>query len=176
MAKGLTRSSSWSRPTRANGGQHRSCRLRPPSELSATSIALHLLALLSGLLPPLLVFFDAMLMHYHIHELHLDPRYGLLISSSAFLQEAFLGIPPTVVLLWTFFSLEMTTPDQCSGCVSFQAADVMAGECIDMDIDHFVECFRREWFFVDAGQYNPLLLTRVFADSAELQMGARATH
>ncbi|KAE8775297.1 hypothetical protein D1007_52239 [Hordeum vulgare] len=127
----------------------------PRTELSATSIALHLPGLFSGLLPPFGEFFDVMLTHYHIHALHLDPRSVLLLSSFAFMCEAFLGILPSMALPRHFLSLQLTAPDPRSGCVSLQAADTTAGECIDMEINHFAEGFTRQWVFVDAEQYNP---------------------
>ncbi|KAE8817963.1 retrotransposon protein [Hordeum vulgare] len=83
----------------------------PFAELSATSITLHLLALFSGLLPPFSEFLDVVHAHYQIHALHLDPRSVLLVSSFAFLCEAFLGVPSLVALLQQFFSLQLPTPD-----------------------------------------------------------------
>ncbi|KAE8787524.1 hypothetical protein D1007_38523 [Hordeum vulgare] len=104
----------------------------PPCRVVATSIPLHLLSLFSGLLPQFLEFFDTVLTHTQIHALHLDPRYVLLLSSFAFLYEAFLGVPPSVALLRHFLSLLLTALDQHSGCVSFQVADSTTGESIDM--------------------------------------------
>ncbi|KAE8803454.1 hypothetical protein D1007_20682 [Hordeum vulgare] len=83
-----------------------------------------------------------MLTHYQIHVLHLDLGFVLLLSSFAFLREAFLGVPPSVVLFRHFLSLQLTAPDQRSRCVSLQVADAMVGECIDMEIHHFAEGFR----------------------------------
>ncbi|KAE8812627.1 hypothetical protein D1007_10326 [Hordeum vulgare] len=134
----------------------------PLAELSATSVALHLPVLFSDPLPPFLEFFNTVLAHYQIHVLHLDLRSTLPLSSFTFRCEKFLSIPPSVALLPHFFSLHMTTPDHRSGCASLQADDATTGECIDMEIDHFGEGFTRQWVVVDAGRYNPLLLTRPF--------------
>ncbi|KAE8785822.1 erythrocyte binding protein-like [Hordeum vulgare] len=89
----------------------------PTTELSATAIALHVLTLFSGLLPPFSEFFDVVLEHYQIHALHIDPESVLLLLSFAFLSEAFLGVPPLVALLRHFFSLQLTMPDQRSECM-----------------------------------------------------------
>ncbi|KAI5021708.1 hypothetical protein ZWY2020_058438 [Hordeum vulgare] len=83
----------------------------PLAELSATSVALHLPALFSVLLPSFSEFFNDVLTHYHIHALHLDLRSILLLLSFAVLCEAFLGIPPSMALLRHFFSLQQTVPD-----------------------------------------------------------------
>ncbi|KAE8774441.1 hypothetical protein D1007_53216 [Hordeum vulgare] len=94
-----------------------------------------------------------------IHALHLDPRSILLLSSFAFLWEASLGVPPSVVLLRHFFSVRLTAPDKRYGCASFHVMDAMVGECIDMEISLFAEGFRREWVFLNQGRYIPLLIT-----------------
>ncbi|KAE8807509.1 hypothetical protein D1007_16302 [Hordeum vulgare] len=100
----------------------------PPTEMSATSVPLNLAALFFGLLPPFSKFFDTMLTHYPIHALHLDLRSILLLSSFAFLCEVYLGVPPSMALLWHFFSLQLTVPNHRSGCMSLHVADVMAEE------------------------------------------------
>ncbi|KAE8766508.1 hypothetical protein D1007_62260 [Hordeum vulgare] len=120
----------------------------PLAELSTTSIALHLPTLFFGLLPTFSEFFSVVLTHYQIHVLYLDPRFILILSFFAFLCEALLGIPPLMVL---FRTLQLTAPNQPSGCASFQAVVAIAGECIDMKIDHFTEGFRRKWVYVDMG-------------------------
>ncbi|KAE8816065.1 hypothetical protein D1007_06386 [Hordeum vulgare] len=131
----------------------------PLVEVSATSIALHLRALFSGLLPQFSEFFNAVLAHYRIDALHLHPRYVLLLSSFSFLCEDFLGVPPSVSLFQHFFSPRLTAPDQRSGCATLRAMVGTAGGCINMKINHFVEGFRRQWVFVDAGQVSIPLLT-----------------
>ncbi|KAE8798546.1 hypothetical protein D1007_26222 [Hordeum vulgare] len=131
----------------------------PIAELTATSITLHLFTLFTGLLPPFSDFFNFVLTHYQIHGLHLDTRSFLLLSSFAFLCEAFLGVPPLVALLQHLFTLRLTASDQCSGCVSLQAVEATQGECIDMRINHTAEGFMRQWVYVEAGQHNRLLPT-----------------
>lgn len=67
---------------------------RPLAELEATTIAIHLPAIISGLLPPFSDFLDAVLTHYQVHALYLDPKSVLLLSAFAFLCEAFMGVAP----------------------------------------------------------------------------------
>ena len=68
-----------------------------------------------------------MLAHYQIHMLHHDPQSVTLLAVFAFVCEAMVGIPPSVALPCHFFSLRLTDPSQCSGCVSFQAMAATAG-------------------------------------------------
>lgn len=62
-----------------------------------------------------------------------------------------MGVAPSVALLRHYFSLRMTAADQCSGCVSLQAAGATAGDGIDMEINHEAEGFRWQWVYVGAG-------------------------
>ena len=75
-----------------------------------------------------------MLEHYQIHMLHLDPQSVTLLAVFAFVCEAMAGIAPSVALLRHFFSLHLADPQQCSGCVSFQAVAATAGEGIDFEL------------------------------------------
>jgi hypothetical protein len=77
------------------------------ADMEATKIPLHIHALLAGLLPPFSDFFNAVLSHYQIHALHLDPGSIILLSAFAFLCKAFVGITPSVALLRHFFSLHL---------------------------------------------------------------------
>ena len=67
------------------------------------------------------------------------------------------GIAPSVALLRHFFSLHLADPQQCSGCVSFQAVAATAGEGIDFELPPSTSEFRIRWVFVDAGVLSPLL-------------------
>ena len=75
--------------------------------MSATEIPIHLHALLAGLIPSFSPFFNAMMSHYQIHLLHLDPRSIILLAVFAFLCEAMVGIAPSVALFRHFFSLNL---------------------------------------------------------------------
>ncbi|KAE8804836.1 hypothetical protein D1007_19070 [Hordeum vulgare] len=70
----------------------------PLAELTTTSVALLPPALVSRLLPPFSEFFNVLLTHFHIDAMYLDQRTVPLLSSFAFLYEAFLGVP----LRWHF--------------------------------------------------------------------------
>ena len=67
-------------------------------------------ALWAGLVPPFSAFFNAVLSHYQIHMLHLDPQSVALLAVFAFVCEAMVGIAPSVALLRHFFSLHLTDP------------------------------------------------------------------
>ena len=67
------------------------------------------------------------------------------------------GIPPSVALLRHFFSLRLSDPTQCSGCVSFLAAPETAASGIDFSLPPPVTGFREWWLYVDVGVPSPLL-------------------
>jgi len=68
------------------------------------------------------------------------------------------GIAPSMAFLCHFFSLHLTNPWQCSGCLSFQAVAVTAGSGIDFELPPSASGFRTRWVYVDVGVLNPLLL------------------
>ena len=78
------------------------------TDMTATEIPLHLHALWAGLIPPFSDFFDAVLSHYQISAMHLDPQSIVLHVFFAFVCEAMVGIVPSVALLRHFFSLHLT--------------------------------------------------------------------
>ena len=86
---------------------------------TVTEVPIFIDALWAGLIPPFSAFFNAVLEHYQIHMLHLDPQSVTLLDVFAFMCEAMVGIAPSVALLRHFFSLHLTDPRQSSGCVSF---------------------------------------------------------
>ena len=51
--------------------------------------------------------------------MHLGPESIALLAVFAFVCEAMVGIPPSIALLCHFFSLRLSDPTQCLGCVSF---------------------------------------------------------
>ncbi|KAE8792083.1 hypothetical protein D1007_33407 [Hordeum vulgare] len=69
------------------------------------AVPLHIHALLSATLPPFLSFLGAVLSHYQIHALHIDPDSLVLLSAFAFLCETFVGVALSVALFRHFFSL-----------------------------------------------------------------------
>jgi hypothetical protein len=76
-----------------------------PADLAVTEIPIFIHALAAGLVPPFSDFFNAILSHYQILVLHLDPGSITLLSTFAFLCEAMVGIFPSVALFRHFFSL-----------------------------------------------------------------------
>ena len=108
-------------------------------------------------MPPFSAFFNAVLSHYQIHMMHLDPQSITLLAVFAFVCEAMVGIAPSVALLRHFFSLRLTDPSQCSGCVSFQAVPEMAASGIDFGLPPSMSGFRTWWLYVDVGVPSPLL-------------------
>ena len=77
---------------------------------AVTEVLIFIDALWAGLIPPFSAFFNAVLEHYQIHMLHLDPQSVTLLAIFAFLCEAMVGIAPFVALLRHFFSLHLTSP------------------------------------------------------------------
>ena len=76
---------------------------------TATEVEFFIDALWTGLVPPFSTFFNAVLSHYQIHMLHLDPQ-SVALAVLAFVCEAMVGIPPSVALLHHFFSLHLASP------------------------------------------------------------------
>ena len=107
--------------------------------------------------PPFSTFFNDVLSHYQIHLLHLDPQSVALLSVFAFACKAMVGIAPFMALLRHFFSLHLTDPRQCSGCLSFQAVAATAGSWIDFKLPLSASGFRMRWVYVHVGVLSPLL-------------------
>ncbi|KAE8769715.1 hypothetical protein D1007_58646 [Hordeum vulgare] len=114
----------------------------PRGEVVTPAITLHIHALLAGVLPPFSNFLITVLSLYQIHVLLLDPRAFVLLLAFAFLCEAFVGITPSVALIRHFFSLELVSEGQCSGCVSLKAADALAPGALDAVFRPKAEGFR----------------------------------
>ncbi|KAE8803346.1 hypothetical protein D1007_20789 [Hordeum vulgare] len=74
---------------------------------------------LCRLVPLFSDFFYAILSHYHIQSLHLQPNSVLLMAIFAFYCEAFVGVRPSVALFRHFITLWFTAQGQRSACVSF---------------------------------------------------------
>ncbi|KAE8820771.1 hypothetical protein D1007_01079 [Hordeum vulgare] len=80
-----------------------------------------------------------------IHALHADPSSSVLLSAFAFLCEAFVGVTPSVALLRHFFSLELVSEEQCSGCASLKTADASVPGALDVELLPEAEGFQRQW-------------------------------
>ena len=131
---------------------------RPARELEATTFPFFIHSVFAGLVPLFSDFLCAILDHYQIHLLHLQPNSIFLLAIFAYLCEAFLGVMPSVALWRCFYSLRITAGNQRSGCASFRIADGMAEKIINMRIAKKVEGFRTRWIYMDAKQFSPLFL------------------
>ena len=60
-------------------------------------------------------------------------------------------------LFRAFYSLELTVPAQCSGCMSFRIADEVAPWMISMGNRLERVDFRDRWVYVEVGLFYPLL-------------------
>ena len=88
-------------------------------ERTVTEVRFFIDALWAGLVPHFSAFFNAVISHYQVHMMHLDPQSITLLVVFAFVCEAMVGIAPSIALLRHFFLLRLTDPSQCLGCVSF---------------------------------------------------------
>ncbi|KAE8812641.1 hypothetical protein D1007_10342 [Hordeum vulgare] len=91
-----------------------------------------------------------------IHALHLDPHSLVLVSAFAFLCEAFVSITPSVALLRHFFSLELISEVQCSGCVSLRTAEATAPRVLYAELLPEAEGFQRQWMQDEAAEAKAL--------------------
>ncbi|KAE8819185.1 hypothetical protein D1007_02939 [Hordeum vulgare] len=124
--------------------------------MAAPAIPLHIHAILAGVLLPFLSFLVAVLSHYQIHALHLDARSFVLLSAFAFLCEAFFGVTPSVAFLRHFFSLELVSKQQCSGCASLKEDDALAPGDLHAMLLPGAGGFRRQWVLVEAAEVGAL--------------------
>ncbi|KAE8776358.1 hypothetical protein D1007_51030 [Hordeum vulgare] len=97
----------------------------PRRKRVSPAVPLHFHTLLLGVLPPFSGFLNRVLSYYQIHVLHFDPRSLVLLSAFAFLCEASVGVTPSVALLRHFFSLELISKVQCSGCASLRIVNAL---------------------------------------------------
>ncbi|KAE8791513.1 hypothetical protein D1007_33958 [Hordeum vulgare] len=102
--------------------------------METPAVPLHIHAVLSDMLSPFSSFPNAVLSHYQIHALHLDPSSLVLLSSFMFLCEALVGVTPSVALLRHFFSLELDFEERCFGCASLRMADASTPWALDAEL------------------------------------------
>ncbi|KAE8806110.1 hypothetical protein D1007_17712 [Hordeum vulgare] len=124
--------------------------------MATPAVPLHIHALLSGVLPPFSSFLTAVLSHYQINTLHLDPSSLVLLSAFAFWCEAFVGVTPFVALLHHFFSLELISEEQCSGCASLKTAGASVPGALDAELLPKAHGFRRQWVQVKTAEAGVL--------------------
>ncbi|KAE8796506.1 hypothetical protein D1007_28492 [Hordeum vulgare] len=131
----------------------------PMRERVSPAVPIHFHAHLSGVLPPFSGFLKLVLSHYQIHALHLDPRSLVLLSASAFLCEAFVGVTPSMALLRHFLSIKLISEVQCSGCASLRTVDATAPRVLYVELLPEAEVFRRQWVQVEAVEAGALFQT-----------------
>ncbi|KAE8802895.1 hypothetical protein D1007_21329 [Hordeum vulgare] len=95
-----------------------------------------------GLVPPFSPFFSAILDHYGIQALHLQPNSIWLMSIFAFYCEAFMGVRPSVALFRHFFIMRLHDDAHLLACVSFVVAE--SGNLL-LKAGKKVENFRHRW-------------------------------
>ncbi|KAE8801954.1 hypothetical protein D1007_22213 [Hordeum vulgare] len=105
----------------------------------------------AGLVPPVSSFFTAILNHYGIQVLHLQPNSILLLSVFAFYCEAFMGVRPSLALCSHFFNLRLHNGAHLSACVSFVAAQ--SGNLLLKAVKK-VETFRQRWALMSLKDAN----------------------
>ncbi|KAE8815075.1 hypothetical protein D1007_07580 [Hordeum vulgare] len=120
--------------------------------MATPAVPLRIHALLSGVVPPFSTFLIAVISHYQIHALHLDPTSLVLLSAFAFLCEAFVGLTHSVALLHHFFSLEFFSEEQCSGCASLKTAGALVLGALDLEVLPEAEGFWRHWVQVKTAE------------------------
>ncbi|KAE8792086.1 hypothetical protein D1007_33410 [Hordeum vulgare] len=133
-----------------NGGHPDPAGLVALGERVSPAVPLHFHALLSSVLPPFSGFLDAVLSHYQIHALHMDPCSLILLSAFMFLFEAFVGVTPSMELLVHFFFLELAFEMQCSGCVSLKTDDASSLGIPCVELLPEAEGFRQQWVQVQS--------------------------
>ncbi|KAE8819225.1 hypothetical protein D1007_02981 [Hordeum vulgare] len=121
-------------------------------------IPLHIHALLAVVLLPFSRFLVAVLSHYQIHALHLDPGSFVLLSAFAFLCEAFGCVTPSMSLFHHFFSHELVSKQQCSGCASLKAVGALAPGALNAVLLPEAEGFWWQWVLVEAAEAGALFL------------------
>ena len=110
-------------------------------------------AVVAGLVPPFSDFFYAVLSHYKLQALHLNPNFVLPPSIFAFYCEAYVGVIPSVALPRHFFFLRIND-GHTSGCANF----VAAGKANTISkAGKKAEGFRSKWVMMDAKCAHPRL-------------------
>src|SRR3954465_3761112 len=108
----------------------------------------------AGLVPPLSVFFLAVLRHYNLQALHLHPNSVLLLAIFAYYCEAHVGVQPSVALLRHSFYLRTSkgSPSACAGFIACGSAMAISNP------GKRIEGFQSKWVLVDAGRIHPRLI------------------
>ncbi|KAE8803586.1 hypothetical protein D1007_20537 [Hordeum vulgare] len=125
---------------------------RRPASKAVYPFFLH--SVFVGLVPPFSLFFTAILNHYGIQTLHLQPNSILLLSVFAFYCEAFIGVRTSMALFGYFFSPRLQNGAHLSAGVSFVAAE--SGNLL-LKAGKKVENFRHRWVLMSLKDATPRL-------------------
>ncbi|KAE8780979.1 hypothetical protein D1007_45830 [Hordeum vulgare] len=108
----------------------------------------------AGLVSPFSSFFTAILNHYGIQALHLQPNSILLMYVFALYCEAFVGVRPSGALFRHFFCPRMHEGAHLSACVSFIVAQ--NGKLL-LKAGKKLENFKHRWVVMSLKDANPRL-------------------
>ena len=100
----------------------------------------------AGLVPPMSLFFHAVLAAYTLHVAHLHPNAVLLLAMFQHCCEAFVGIHPNVALFRHFFRPRVEA-GRVSGLVAFTRR-TNTSRFVPMELRNKWEEFRHQWCFV----------------------------
>ena len=99
----------------------------------------------AGLVPPMSLFFHAVLAAYGLHVAHIHPNTMVTLAMFQHCCEAFVGIRPSVVLFRHFF-WPRVEERRVSGSVTFTRRNT--SRFIPMDVRSKWEEFRHQWCFI----------------------------
>src|SRR4051812_49331033 len=118
-----------------------------PEGQGSTFYPFFVTSITAGLVPPFSEFFLAVLRHYSLQALHLQPNSVLLLAIFTYYCEAHVGVQPSVALLRHYFYLRTSkgSPSVCTGFVSCGSSMAISNP------GKRIEGFRSKWVLVDAG-------------------------
>ena len=109
----------------------------------------------AGLVPPMSLFFHAVLATYGLHVSHIHPNAMVTLAMFQHCCEAFVGINPSVALFRHFFRPRVEE-GRVSGSVTFTRRST--SRFIPMDVRGKWEEFRHLWCFIRFPQADDSLL------------------
>jgi hypothetical protein len=104
---------------------------------------------------PLSTFFKAILDFYGVRVNDLTPNSMLMLSTFAYLCEAFVGVPPSVTLWHHFFILQAKGKGQVFGGLSFQRRRNPRTKCLPSDFEGKWEDWRQSWAYITLEEPEP---------------------
>ena len=101
--------------------------------------------IVAGLVPPMSLFFHAVLAAYGLHVSHIHPNAMLTLAMFQHCCEAFVGIKPSVALFRHFFRPRVEE-GRVSGSLTFTCRS--SSRFIPMDVRSKWEEYRHQWCFI----------------------------